>query len=74
MMHESLSRNQSLQEKTTQPAPNCNPLYNFSTMPHQPSPHNSSPLARIITRHMVRSCIMANLRSSHDGRGLFSGV
>jgi hypothetical protein len=55
-------------------APNRNPLYNPSTMPHQPSPRNSSPLARIITRHMVQSCIMVHLRSSHDGCGLFSGV
>ena len=30
-------------------APNCNPLYNPSTTPHQPSPCNYSPLARIIT-------------------------
>ena len=55
-------------------APNCNPLYILSTTPHQPSPHNSSPLARIITHHMVWSCIMVHLRSSHDGCGLFSGV
>jgi hypothetical protein len=40
-------------KKQQQPAPNRNPLYILSTMPHQPSPHNSSPLARIITRHMV---------------------
>jgi hypothetical protein len=31
-------------------------------------------LARIITDHMVRSCIMVHLRSSHNGCGLFSGV
>ena len=55
-------------------AHNCNPLYNPSTTPHQPSPHNSSPLARIITCHMVQSCIMVHLCSSHYGRGLFSGV
>jgi hypothetical protein len=43
-------------------------------MPHQPSPRNSSPLVRIITRHMVQSCIMVHLHSSQDGCGLFSGV
>jgi hypothetical protein len=42
-----------LSSKKQPPAPNRNPLYNPSTMPHQPSPHNSSPLARIIIRHMV---------------------
>jgi hypothetical protein len=31
-------------------------------------------LARIITRHMVRSCIMVHLRNSPSGCGLFSGV
>jgi hypothetical protein len=51
-------------------APNCNPLYNSSTMPHQPSPRNSSPLARIIICHMVRSCIMIHLCSSTSGRCL----
>jgi hypothetical protein len=56
------------------PAPNSNPLYNPSTTPHQLSSRNSSPLARIITRHMVRSCIMVHLRSSPNGCGLFSGV
>jgi hypothetical protein len=55
-------------------APNHNPLYDPSIMPHQPSPHNSSPLARIITHHMIRSCIMVHLRSSHNGHGSFSGV
>jgi hypothetical protein len=53
---------------------NRNPLYNLSTTPHQPSPLKSSPLARVITRHMVWYCIMVYLRSSHDGHGLFSGV
>jgi hypothetical protein len=51
-------------------APNCNPLYNPSTTPHQPSPHNSSLLARITTCHMVQSCIMVYLRSSPSGHGL----
>jgi hypothetical protein len=55
-------------------APIHNPLYNPSNMPHQPIPCNLSPLARIITGHMVRSCIMLHLCSSHDERGLFSGV
>ena len=73
IMHESLSRNQYFQER--QPTtPYHNPLYILSTMPHQPSPSNSSSLARIITLHMVWSCIMVYLRSSHDVRGLFSGV
>lgn len=48
-------------------APNCNPLYNPSTTPHQPSPLNSSLLSRIIIRHMVRSCIMVHLHSSPSG-------
>jgi hypothetical protein len=61
-------------KNNNQPAPNCNPLYILSTMPHQPSPRNNSPLARIIICHMVRSCIMVHLQSSHDGHGLFSGV
>jgi hypothetical protein len=39
--------------KKQQPAPNRNPLYIVSTTPHQPSPRNSSPLAKIITCHMV---------------------
>jgi hypothetical protein len=56
------------------PAHNRNPLYNPSTTPHQPSLCNSCPLARIITHHMVWSCIMVHLRISHDGRGLFSGI
>jgi hypothetical protein len=51
-LQESLSAGISLQESLS-PAPNCNPLYNPSTTPHQPSPRNSSPLARIITHHMV---------------------
>jgi hypothetical protein len=58
-------------KKQQQPTPNHNPLYILSTTPHQPSPRNSSPLARIITCHMVRSCIMVHLHSSHDGCGLF---
>lgn len=51
-------------------APNHNPLYNPTTTPHQPSPRNSSPLARIITCHMVRFCIMVHLCSSPSGYGL----
>ena len=70
----SLFRNLSTCKQESLLAPNRNPLYNPSTTPHQPSPRNSSPLARIITRHMVRSCIMVHLRSSPSGRGLFSGV
>ena len=70
----SLQKSISLGINNNQPALNCNPLYNLSTMLHQPSPCNSSPLARIITRHMVWSCIMVHLHSSHDGCGLFSGV
>jgi hypothetical protein len=70
-MHAGISLQESL---SFSHALNHNPLYNPSTTPHQPSPRNSSPLARIITHHMVRSCIMVHLRSSHDERGLFSGV
>ena len=49
----SLFRNLSTCKQESLLAPNRNPLYNPSTTPHQPSPRNSSPLARIITRHMV---------------------
>jgi hypothetical protein len=70
-----LSPEINLSRQKQQPTcPNHNPLYILSTTPHQPSPRNSSPLARIITHHTVRSCIMVHLHSSPSGHLLFSGV
>jgi hypothetical protein len=70
-MHAGISLQESL---SFSPALNRNPLYNPSTMPYQPTPRNSSPLARIIACHMVQFCITVHLRSSQDECDLFSGV
>jgi hypothetical protein len=53
-----LSPEINLSRKKQQPTPNRNPLHILSTTPNQPNPHNSSPLARIITCHIVRGLIL----------------